>query len=66
LARDAGRLQAKCGSNCSVAELSEWRERVLAQLKTVLEEERRSFVALSGQEDDQLAELPSAALGNAA
>jgi len=65
LARDAGKLHEKCGSNCSAEELGQWRERVLAQLKTVLADEQRIFDALSNAGEDVAASL-SAALGNAA
>jgi hypothetical protein len=47
LARDADRLYAKCGSNCATAELSEWRERVLAQVRAALEDEERIFRVLN-------------------
>lgn len=43
LARDAGALHEKCGGNCSVDELRQWRERVLAQLRETLDEEQRYF-----------------------
>jgi len=47
LARDAHRLHEKCGTNCDVEELKQWRERVMAQLETVLADERRIFEQLS-------------------
>jgi hypothetical protein len=43
LARDAGALHEKCGGNCSVEDLREWRERVLSQLNQTLLEEQRYF-----------------------
>jgi len=65
LARDADRLYSKCGASCSVEDLRQWRERVMAQVKTELENEERIFQALSQPEEEQQLP-PTAALGSAA
>lgn len=46
LARDAGALYEKCGGNCTIEQLSEWRERVIAQVRATLEEEEQFFESL--------------------
>lgn len=66
LARDADRLYAKCGTKCSVEELKDWRDRVLAQLKTVLDDEERIFESLRRPEEPAAKMPPGAALGSAA
>jgi hypothetical protein len=65
LARDAKRLNAKCGVNCSVEELADWRERVHTQLKTLLREEAEIFELISSRETQQ-AKLPAATIEHAA
>ena len=61
LARDADRLYDKCGTNCSMEELLQWRERVMVQLKTALEDEERIFQSLSSPAEAEQA--PPGAMG---
>jgi len=49
LARGASALHQKCGGNCSIAELQEWRERILAQIQDALADEKRIFGELAQQ-----------------
>ena len=61
LAREADRLFDKCGTNCSLEELSQWRERIMAQLQTALDEEKRIFEALSSVPEANEGQVANAA-----
>jgi hypothetical protein len=64
LARDADALQGKCNGNCGIDELRDWRSRIMAQLRSTLEEEERIFGLLIDQAEAQLEPQTTPATGS--
>jgi endogenous inhibitor of DNA gyrase (YacG/DUF329 family) len=49
IARDASKFFDKCGDQCRVSDLAEWRERVIAQVQRALAEEQEVFERIQAQ-----------------